>query len=126
VLPHPDFVRDVVLDENDGWVITACRDEEVRIWQRGSGQLFHTFSGHYEEVTGLVLLPGRTVVSVSIDGTVRKWSVGGEDLRKAREAHNQTPLNPTLEEDELPETPKASALTEDEERELAELMDESD
>lgn len=33
-LEHPDFVKDVVVDERRGWVITACRDEEVRIWNR--------------------------------------------------------------------------------------------
>ena len=29
---HPDFVRDVLLDDAGRWAITACRDEEVRIW----------------------------------------------------------------------------------------------
>lgn len=33
-LNHPDYVRDVVVDERGGWVITACRDEEVRVWNR--------------------------------------------------------------------------------------------
>lgn len=34
ILEHPDFVRDVVVYEQGGWVITACRDEEVRVWNR--------------------------------------------------------------------------------------------
>lgn len=34
-LEHPDFVRDIVVDEDGGWVVTACRDEEVRVWERG-------------------------------------------------------------------------------------------
>ena len=33
-LSHPDYVRDVVVDERGGWVITACRDEEIRVWNR--------------------------------------------------------------------------------------------
>lgn len=33
-LVHPDFVRDVVVHEQGGWVVTACRDEEVRVWDR--------------------------------------------------------------------------------------------
>lgn len=33
-LVHPDFVRDVIVDEEGGWVVTACRDEEVRLWER--------------------------------------------------------------------------------------------
>lgn len=34
VLEHPDFVRDVAVHERGGWVVTACRDEEVRLWNR--------------------------------------------------------------------------------------------
>lgn len=33
-LEHPDFVRDVVVYEQGGWVVTACRDEEVRVWNK--------------------------------------------------------------------------------------------
>jgi WD40 repeat protein len=33
-LEHPDFVRDVVVFEQGGWVITACRDEEIRVWNK--------------------------------------------------------------------------------------------
>ncbi|KAF2421179.1 WD40 repeat-like protein [Tothia fuscella] len=119
-LTHPDFVRDVVVDENGGWVVTACRDEEVRVWERGSGKLFHTFSGHYEEVTGLLLLAD-LVVSVSIDGTVRQWSLKKADLVKAIEEAAKPPLEE--EEGEEEEKPKGSGMTEEEERELAELME---
>src|SRR5207302_1430844 len=48
VLPHPDFVRDIIIDEEGGYVVTACRDEEVRVWEKGSGKLYHTFTGHFE------------------------------------------------------------------------------
>jgi WD40 repeat protein len=34
VLEHPDFVKDVAVHEQGGWVVTACRDEEVRVWNR--------------------------------------------------------------------------------------------
>lgn len=33
-LEHPDFVRDILVYEAGGWVVTACRDEEVRVWNR--------------------------------------------------------------------------------------------
>ncbi|PKX94131.1 WD40 repeat domain-containing protein [Aspergillus novofumigatus IBT 16806] len=117
-LSHPDFVRDVVVYEQGGWVITACRDEEVRVWNRSTGQLYHTFSGHFEEVTGLVLI-GSTVVSVSIDATIRQWSLSPDDLRTAVEKAKRT----KAEEEESEQNPE-SMLTEEEERELAELMNE--
>lgn len=121
-LPHPDFVRDVVVDEEGGWVVTVCRDEEVRVWEKGSGKLYHTFSGHFEEVTGLVLLPGQKVVSVSIDATVRQWSLKTPDLVKAKQEAKDKEEGKVEEVEEK----KEGLLTEEEERELAELMEESD
>ncbi|KAJ5291299.1 hypothetical protein N7478_000550 [Penicillium angulare] len=116
-LEHPDFVRDIVVHEAGGWVITACRDEEVRVWNRSTGELHHTFSGHFEEVTGLVLL-GSTVVSAGIDGTIRQWSLRPDQLQEAVALAKAEPAVPEEEE------PSAeNMLTEEEERELAELMD---
>lgn len=86
VLQHEDFIRDIVLDEQGGKVITACCDGKVRVWDKVSGSLVHTFVGHDEEVTGLAMVQAngwRGVVSVSIDGTIRRWSLGQEDLKKA-------------------------------------------
>ncbi|KAJ5731863.1 hypothetical protein N7493_003344 [Penicillium malachiteum] len=114
-LEHPDFVRDIAVFEAGGWVITACRDEEVRVWQRSTGELHHVFSGHFEEVTGLVLV-GSTVVSVGIDGTIRQWSLRADHLQEAVDLAKK---GPSVAEDE-PAT--ESMLTEEEERELAELM----
>ncbi|KAJ5561826.1 hypothetical protein N7535_003711 [Penicillium sp. DV-2018c] len=115
-LEHPDFVRDVVVHEAGGWVVTACRDEEVRVWNRSTGELYHTFSGHFEEVNGLVLV-GSTVVSVGIDATIRQWSLRPDELQKAVELAKK-PAEDKKEEDK----PAESMLTAEEEAELAELM----
>lgn len=114
-LHHPDFVRDIVVNERYGWVITACRDEDIRVWNLATGDLYHTFSGHFDEVTGLCLL-GDKLVSISIDGTIRQWSLNPSDLQKAREEAAQ----PSEAE---PEKMDESLLTAEEERELAELME---
>ncbi|KAJ5332504.1 hypothetical protein MYU51_019087 [Penicillium brevicompactum] len=116
-LDHPDFVKDVVVHETGGWVVTACRDEEVRVWNRSTGALHHTFSGHFEEVTGLVLV-GSTVVSVGIDATIRQWSLRPDELQQAVDLAKKS-----AEEEEEKEAPNAeSLLTAEEEAELAELM----
>jgi WD40 repeat protein len=125
-LNHPDFVRDVAVHERYGWIITACRDEEVRIWSLSTGELYHTFSGHFEEVTGLCLV-GDKVVTISIDATIRQWSLHPKDLQKAKlEAGNQEKAGEesTQKMDEKgKKAHDASALTEEEERELDELME---
>lgn len=124
-LEHPDYARDVVVDEVGGWVVTACRDEEVRVWERGSGRLHHVFEGHYEEVTGLVGLGGQRVVSVGIDGTVRVWGLKGEELERARrEAEEER--SGAGKEKEVVEEKKEGVMTADEEAELAALMEDSE
>ncbi|KAI9813915.1 MAG: hypothetical protein M1832_006062 [Thelocarpon impressellum] len=134
-LAHPDFVRDIVLAEEAGFVVTACRDEEVRVWDRSvrfrilsrvyqltgeqTGKLLHSYAGHYEEVTGLALLSARCVASISIDGTVRRWELTEVAFAAARTAAEEQGTGKA-------EPPAASAegLTAEEEDELAALMDE--
>ncbi len=118
-LVHPDFVRDVVVHERGGWVITACRDEEVRVWNRATGDLYHIFSGHFQEVTGLCLLSD-LVVSVSIDATVRRWSLAPQDLKRAID-ESKRPNNTEVDEGDV--NSGAGMLTAEEEAELRDLME---
>ncbi|OAP57682.1 hypothetical protein AYL99_08420 [Fonsecaea erecta] len=117
-LTHPDFVRDVVTHDKYGWVVTACRDENVRVWNRATGALHHVFTGHYEEVTGLSLVQD-LVISVSIDATLRRWSLTPADLNKAVEEAK----NPRLLEQEPEPNADLGMLTEEEEAELRALME---
>ncbi|RYN38094.1 hypothetical protein AA0114_g11471 [Alternaria tenuissima] len=119
---HPDFVRDVAIDEEGGWLVSVCRDEEVRVWDKSSGKLHHTFSGHFEEVTSLVLL-GQRVITVGIDATVRCWSLKPQELTKAIQEAEDERLG--KEKDKEPEK-KEGMMTAEEEAELAELLEDSD
>lgn len=122
VFQHPDFVRDVVVNEDLGLVVTACRDEEVRVWDTASGDLVCTYTGHYEEVTGLVLV-GNSVVSVSIDGTLRRWGLGRQEMVRFQEDLEKEVNG---EENDAVAEKGGSLLTAEEEAELAELMDDED
>lgn len=120
-LRHPDFVRAIAIYEAGGLVVTACRDEHVRVWEKGSGKLVHVYEGHYEEVTGVVVDEERgRAVSVSIDGTIRTWGLKSEDIKKAKEDDEKAKSGEGEEET------KESLLTAEEEAELAELMEDSD
>lgn len=66
-------------------------------------------------MTGLLLV-GSAVISVSIDATIRQWSLRPTDLKTAKEAFENK--KGTDEQQK-----KESFLTEEEERELAELME---
>ena len=119
---HGDYVRAVVATED--WVITAGRNEDVKVWDRSSGKLKFTYEGHFEEVTGLVVLDGgKKVVSVSIDGTVRTWSLTKGDLLMAQKEKEERDKGLVKE---VPVEDKKALMTAEEEAELAELMDDSD
>lgn len=125
-IPHEGHVRAIAIDEVGGYVVTAGRDEDVKVWDRSTGHLIHAFVGHYEEVTGLLVLDQRCV-SVGIDGTVRVWSLKPGDLQTAKSKPDKEPKsfkedNATAQEERV----LASGLTEEEERELAELMQDSE
>jgi WD40 repeat protein len=120
VLQHPDFVRDVVTHDRLPYVITACRDEEIRVWNSSTGDLYHIFSGHYEEVTGLAV-SNNILVSISIDATLRRWSLDPADLRAEVEKAKNPHL---LEENPEPNVDQEmSMLTEEEEAELKAMME---
>ena len=107
-LQHPDFVRSILTTDPStcGYfhAITACRDENVRVWNASTGDLLHVYSGHYDEVTSLCLvvlpsLPGLTppstashdkrkqlfIASASIDGTIRTWDASPPGIASAKE-----------------------------------------
>ncbi|KAI5787061.1 WD40-repeat-containing domain protein [Geopyxis carbonaria] len=118
LLQHSDYVNDVLVDRTGRYVITACRDENVRIWDIATGELYHTYDGHADEVTGLSIAgeAGDILVSVSIDCTIRRWSLKLNDLKSRVDAGTSVRK---YEE-------KQGGLTEEEERELAELMESND
>ncbi len=94
---HGDHVRAVAV--TDAWVVTAGRDEDVKVWDRASGSLYASLQGHYDEVTDLVLLKGPTprgdrLCSVSLDGTIRTWPLDRpsiDALAKEQEQQQQQP-----------------------------------
>lgn len=120
---HGDYVRAVVMTEQ--WIVTAGRDEDVKVWNRATGKLYCKLYGHFDEITDLVLLRnglgvGVKVCSVGIDGTIRVWPLVqnslDEEVKKITEAESKELLE--VEEAQNGE----GMLTAEEEAELAELM----
>lgn len=118
---HGDYVRDVAVTSD--WAVTTGRDEDIKVWDRATGKLWHVYDGHYQEVTGLLLLGEKKVGSVSIDGTIRTWGLSKPDLEKAKKEAEER-LKVVVKEENV--QPKKGLLTADEEAELAELMDSDD
>lgn len=77
-----------------------------------------TIEGHFDEV-GCLEISGSTLYSGSLDCSVRRWSLTAASIKIYNETR-ETKLK-RLEAEKIEEQ-KKEGLTEEEERELAELM----
>lgn len=118
-IKHGGHVRAVVV--TDQWIITAGRDEDIKVWDRASGKLYCILDGHYNEVTDLIILAeGNRVASVSIDGTVRTWLLHKNELDKINKEKEE---KANEVEKEAAAEPTEGLMTAEEEAELAALME---
>lgn len=119
---HGAHVRAVAVGGE--WVVTAGRDEDLRFWDRTSGELVFVVEGHYDEVTELLVLEGgKRLCSVSIDGTVRTWPLERAALAELVQSQKKVEVE---EEKTEGNDDKGDLLTLDEEAELAALMEDDE
>ncbi|KAI8900890.1 WD40-repeat-containing domain protein [Globomyces pollinis-pini] len=111
-LNHPDFVKSLTLLSN-GFVVTGCRDENFRIWNPSTEECVKTVEAHFDEVSCIQTIGG-VIWTGSLDGTLRKWHL--EELLNPKETTK------VVEEVKVEEK-SDPMMTEEEERELMELMD---
>ncbi|RSH82685.1 uncharacterized protein EHS24_007679 [Apiotrichum porosum] len=126
ILQHPSYVKSILPNPNGlPYIVTGSEDEDIRVWDAATldgdhNQPVAIVSGHCGEVSALVTwikdAGGKKeviIVSAGLDATLRRWSI--DDLL------NPVPLNYE------PVKPNSGAtMTEEEERELAELMSDED
>ena len=72
------------------------------------------YEGHFDEITKLEIV-GTNIFSASLDGTIRTWKT-----------YEPPPKLKVQEKQGEPKERPANTLTEEEERELAELMSDED
>lgn len=132
-LVHSRYVKAVFpLPNGFPYVLTGSEDEHIRVWD--ASNLVNTNKtplsivvAHCGEVTAFGLWESRRgsqpevmVVSASLDGTLRRWSIKGTSIWLGSAYAFTELLNPP-ELDFKPQTVETT-MTEEEERELAELL----
>ncbi|KAI8049464.1 WD40-repeat-containing domain protein [Syncephalis plumigaleata] len=121
-IEHPQSVRSVSIV--GPYVATGCRDEDVRVFDVASGQLVAILEGHFDEIMSIVAHNG-VLYTASLDATIRRWSMtdiaaGKYILKSGDQQDDMTASN------EETSTTRDNLLTEEEERELAELLSDSE
>ncbi|KAJ7090242.1 WD40-repeat-containing domain protein [Mycena belliarum] len=137
-IAHPAAVRSIlplsVTDLAEPYLLTGAGDV-IRVYDMSSvdePELINEVDAHWHDVTALHLWPRQTIgadkktriepwiVSTSLDGTIRKWKLA--DLLTQSPAPRAEPPKFTQREP-VSQTNSSFEVTEDEERELAELLD---
>ncbi|MDQ1351481.1 MAG: hypothetical protein QG657_1784, partial [Acidobacteriota bacterium] len=64
-------------------ILSASRDNTVKLWDAGSGKEIRSFNGHMDSVTGCAFSPdAKTILSASRDNTLKLWDAGsGKEIR---------------------------------------------
>lgn len=128
---HGDFVRAVALTPD--WVVTAGINQQIKVWDRTSGQLYALLDAHFDEITDLVVLRGSAspaatdvLCSVGIDCTLRTWPLDRKGLDAAVEeirAASEAVDGQEGDEEKKKDDDKEPLMTAEEEAELAALME---
>jgi len=91
---HFREVTQILISQDESFVVTASADASVHVYNLAdifaeqTPRPFHSWSGHALAVTSLAQLPGtgvqQTIVSASLDRSVRLWDVGSGKAISAR------------------------------------------
>jgi WD40 repeat protein len=78
---HSDYVSALAMLSNKG-VISASGDCTLKLWDLGRGECQHTFSGHSNWVTGVVVTPDSNyAISAARDFTLRLWNLNSGECQ---------------------------------------------
>lgn len=139
-ISHPDFVKAVLWISVPSrtsaaeYVITACTDESVRIWDAPSlasdnmSTPSAAIEGHAHEVNKLKLAHLRNdegasqlhLISTSLDSTLRRWPLSQVMASGMAKPHEQSAAS--ISQQSTKGNGAIAAMTAEEEAELAELM----
>ncbi|MFC9534300.1 NB-ARC domain-containing protein [Streptomyces sp. NPDC056975] len=82
-------VNSVAISPDGAWLATSGMDKTVRLWDRGSGRLTATLTGHTDAVLSVAISPdGTWLASSSGDGTVRLWDRGSGQCTATLTGHS--------------------------------------
>ncbi|XP_078678210.1 uncharacterized protein LOC144914315 [Branchiostoma floridae x Branchiostoma belcheri] len=87
---HKTFITGCQFSQHAKLLVTSSHDFEVKVWSIKGG-LVHVFRGHSRGVTQLVLHPATSalVLTSSLDGTVKMWSLDTMDIIYSLNLHKE-------------------------------------
>jgi len=78
VLPigHTSFVNIIQFSPNEDFVVTASSDATIKLWDKITGKLLHTYEGHTQSINAIAFnKEGNLLASASNDSTIIIWEI---------------------------------------------------
>jgi WD40 repeat protein len=72
---HLDQVQSIQVDEKSNKMISASRDNTVKIWDLEDGHCLKTLNDHQDGVNCVLIIPGNKFISGSDDETIKIWDI---------------------------------------------------
>jgi len=75
---------------HDGYfLVTAAKDDAIKLWEANSGRLVRSFEGHEKDVNNVLWLPNSNnfILSSSLDHTIRIWNISTGRQTSILEGH---------------------------------------
>jgi WD40 repeat protein len=85
---HTDWVTGCAISPSGDLIVSASRDQTLKIWDTRTGEEQRTLRGHTEWVNGCAISPaGDLIVSASSDKTLKVWDVHTGEERLTLRGH---------------------------------------
>ncbi|ADM10984.1 WD40 repeat-containing coatomer complex protein [Encephalitozoon intestinalis ATCC 50506] len=74
---HDDFIRSLDFHPTKPWILSASDDQTIMVWNMLTGKLLATARGHCHYVMAAKFLGEESIVSGSLDQSIRIWDCKG-------------------------------------------------
>ncbi|AFN82456.1 WD40 repeat-containing coatomer complex protein [Encephalitozoon romaleae SJ-2008] len=88
---HEDFVRSLDFHPTKPWILSASDDQTIMVWNMLTGKLLATARGHCHYVMAARFLGEESIVSGSLDQSIRIW-----DCKGLKEGNKKNSLLPDI------------------------------
>lgn len=76
---HNHFISDIVLSNDNNYLITGSWDKTLRLWDLKTGKTVKRFDGHNGEILAVAFSPdNRQIISAGTDRSIKLWNTKGE------------------------------------------------
>ena len=80
LIGHEQVISDIKFNDSNKLLATSSDDLSIRVWHGSSSNSSHIFYGHTQDIISIEWINDNLIISCSLDGTIRIWSLKKQDM----------------------------------------------